>query len=401
LKQLFRHAHANVPFHRQKFDRLGLAPGAFRGLDDLHRIPIANKSDITAQEHEALISETVNPENLILHCTSGTSGRPLRIYRSWHEERMLQQLRWKVYLTYGWRPTMKRAKMDIPPRKNPGRILQALNRFGLMRSRPFRSTAPAEELIQGIADYGPDILSGYPEGIAALARACRESEGGQISPRHVCSGGGQLTQLARAQILEAFPSAPVYDVYGSTEFNLLAWQCPETDYFHVSEEGMILEVLDEDGCPVPEGARGQVVGTALHSFAMPLLRMPVGDMAVRGPEACPCGAGFATLGAISGRLSDLFTLSGGRTLHPFLVLDPLDTMKAEWLRRYRLVQTARDHLVLELVARPQPADREVSELQASLSALIPNDIRLDIRFVERMPQESSGKFRLSVPLTDP
>jgi len=398
LRQLVEHAYARVPYYRERRDKLGLPPGAFKGLEDLDKIPVGRKADITEQEHRALLADSYSRQRLILHCTSGTSGRPLRIYRSWHEERMLQLLRLKAYLSYGWTPLKKTAKVSMPSSQAPNLPHRILSRFGLFRVRSFSCFDPPEKLIHDIAEYRPDILGGYPESLAALARTYVQSEWPAISPRYVNCGGGMLTQLARGQLHKAFPSVPVQDVYGSTEFNLVAWQCPDTSYYHVCEEGMVLEVLDQDGRPAPIGQRGQLVGTALHSFAMPILRMPLGDMVVRGPESCPCGAGFTTLQEINGRTSELFTLSGGRTIHPFLVLEPLDSLQADWLHRYRLVQIAPDHLVVELVAQPIPDNRQVALLVESISAPLPADIRVEIRFVEQMPQEESGKFRLSVPL---
>lgn len=398
LRQLVQHAYTRVPYYRERRAKLGVTPETFKGLEDLDKIPLGRKADITEQEHRALLADSYSQQRLILHCTSGTSGRPLRIYRSWHEERMLQLLRLKAYLSYGWTPLMKQAKVNMPSSERLNLPHRILSRFGLFRVRSFSCFDSPEKLIHDIANYRPDSLGGYPESLAALARTYVQSEWPPISPRYVSCGGGMLTHLAREQLRKAFPSTPFHDVYGSIEFNLIAWQCPNTSYYHVCEEGMVLEVLDEDGRPVPVGQRGQLVGTTLHSFAMPLLRMPLGDMVVRGPESCPCGAGFKTLQEVSGRTSELITLSSGRTIHPFLVLGPFRSLQADWLHRYRLVQIARDHLVVELVAQPIPDNRQVSLLLKSLSEPLPADIRVEIRFVEQMPQEESGKFRLSVPL---
>ena len=88
----------------------------------------------------------------------------------------------------------------------------------------------------------------------------------------------------RQQITQGF-RAPVFEMYDSHEFNLLAWECSATGEMHISDYGMILEVL-RDGRPVREGERGEVVGTNLYAYTMPFIRYRLGDIVTKGSEVC-------------------------------------------------------------------------------------------------------------------
>jgi phenylacetate-CoA ligase len=62
---------------------------------------------------------------------------------------------------------------------------------------------------------------------------------------------------------------------------------------------VVLEVLAAGG-PAAVGEAGGAPLTGLHGFAMPFVRYLVGDIVVRGPVPCPCGAPFSTIAAIEG-----------------------------------------------------------------------------------------------------
>jgi phenylacetate-CoA ligase len=92
----------------------------------------------------------------------------------------------------------------------------------------------------------------------------------------------------------------VHDVYGCEEVGYLALQCPRHDHYHVQSESVLVEILDDEGRPVPPGEMGWVVVTPLVNFAMPLLRYRIGDLAEVGPP-CPCGRGLPVLARVPGR----------------------------------------------------------------------------------------------------
>ena len=46
LRWTLRHAYANVPFYRKKFDAAGLSPQDCRSLEDLASFPVTTKDDL-------------------------------------------------------------------------------------------------------------------------------------------------------------------------------------------------------------------------------------------------------------------------------------------------------------------------------------------------------------------
>ncbi len=83
-------------------------------------------------------------------------------------------------------------------------------------------------------------------------------------------GAEASTALMRRQIERGY-GAPLAKVYGRHEVVFIAMQRAGRDDFRVCGEAVVFEVL-KDGRAAEAGERGEVVVTALHSFAMPFIR---------------------------------------------------------------------------------------------------------------------------------
>jgi hypothetical protein len=65
--------------------------------------------------------------------------------------------------------------------------------------------------------------------------------------------------------------------------------CETGGNYHVEERNALVEILDEEGRPLPPGRDGEVVVTALENLAMPLLRCRSGDRGHWLEDRCYCG----------------------------------------------------------------------------------------------------------------
>ena len=263
-------------------------------------------------------------------------------------------------------------------------------RLGLLPRTVVHCLLPTEEIVTQLREVRPDVLVGYPSILTDVADTVIAGGLRDLRPRFVAVGGETGTAGMKQRIRRAF-EAPVYSVYGAEEFNLVAWGCPRSGLYHVCDENLILEVL-RGGRPVDPGEEGEVVGTPLHSLAAPLIRYPPGDLAVRGPAPCPCGAPYSTLLRVEGGTLDVFSLPGGRVLYPFRVVAPL-LEQAPWLRRCQLVQRDLDRFELLGALMNCSTTNDVEPLAQSLRAVLGDAVHLDIRMVEEIPVGPGGKYQ--------
>lgn len=396
LRRLIRHAYRNVPHYRRLFDHTGIKPEDIRTVADLSAIPVTAKKDLATLSPEEVVARGVDPRSLAIHKTSGSSGEPFTIRRTRSESALLEAFRFRAMRYYGLRMTDRRAAINLlrpSPRRARWISLRTLRTLGNYRRTEIDCLRPPEEIIAILRDLHPDIVGGFAGAVSQVAQLMNDDDRRIIRPRFVVVGGEVLTPLMRQQVFAAF-QAPVFNLYGSHEFNLIAWQCKETGDFHTCDDGMIVEVL-KGNRPASAGERGEVVGTSLHSFAMPFIRYRLGDIVTKGSETCACGMPFSTIRAIQGRMVDYFPLPNGRVIHPYEIVLILMREGAPWLRSYRLLQEREDRVLLYAVASVEPTRFQLDRLATAITAVLGRDVEFQVRLVPEIQLEESGKFRIS------
>jgi len=256
---------------------------------------------------------------------------------------------------------------------------------------------PLERIVREMEAFRPNVIIGYSGVLARLACELLQRGGRRIRPRFLQADSEVLTSTMRIQIREGF-GAPVFEMYDSYEFNMLAWECGSTGELHVCEDGVVLEVL-KDGRPCPEGERGEVVATGLHSYAMPFIRYRLGDVVTQGTESCGCGLPFSTIRSVQGRMIDHFPLPDGRLLHPYDIVNMLYDA-AGWLGQYQLMQERTDRIVLRIVPIADPPPDGVACIEARVKSLLGPLVEFAAVLVAGIEIETSGKGRVSRSLVN-
>ena len=393
LRRLLAHAYENVEYYRRLFDRSGIKPGDIRSVADLSAIPVTSREDIRDSAVEDVVARCVDPRRLLTWNTSGSSGMPLDIRRTWWEERTLNVRRFRAYREMGLRARDRIASVCRPQPTGANdhqwlhRTLQSL---GVYRRVPVSCFDACGEIVRKLADAKPDVVFGSPGVLSLVARNIDPKSRLQVQPRFIGAGGEVLTPSMREQIGQGF-GARVFDTYASYEFSLMAWECPATGRMHVCDDSVIVEVI-KDGRPAAPGERGEVVATALHSFAMPFMRYRLGDIVTKGEVGCPCGAPYSTIREIQGRIIDHFVLPGGRVVNPYAVTGPLKRT-APWIKQFQLTQESEDRFIFRIVAATRPSGQDLASLSACAKTIVGPDVRFETRVVPDIPLEPSGKFR--------
>jgi phenylacetate-CoA ligase len=395
LRALVRHAYENVPFYRALYDEHGIDPQSIRGVEDLHRLPITHRQIFQSLPLEQRLVRGTDQRRLIVRKTSGSSGQPLAICRTWMEERSLGLLRWRAMFDSGYRPTDRYAgvlmnhKLQSADVQLPLRMLRAA---GVLRMQMIDCVQEPKAILDALRVLDPQFIGGFPGVLARVAVLASATAGPPLRPRLLVTGGETITPLMRKQIEQNF-AAPLFDTYGSVEFNLIAWQCREGGAMHTCDDGVIAEVLAPDGTPVPAGGRGELVGTNLHSFAMPFIRYRMGDVVTRGDDCCSCGTPFGSIASIQGRMIDHFLLPGGRVLHPWELMT--DLVNPNIVREYQLLQESESRVLLRIVPQRSLSEAEVRALREPMERILGRLVTFELRLVDRIPLEVTGKFRSS------
>lgn len=397
IRKIVAHAYAKVPYYRRLFDEHGIAPRDIRGMADLGRIPVTTRQDLQRTTVSDQVAEGVDPSKLIVRRTTGSTGEPLSVRRTWTEEQILNFARFRALRSYGlrWSDIIAVPRIPVPhhPRDHyvPRLIADA---FHFYRKTLVDVRADLDAGSQ-LCESQPEVVMGWPSVLSQVAdqwRAASTKSGGKCKPpRFILSGGEMLTPSAKRHISETF-GAPVYDMVGAHEFSLVAWECGKTGAFHLSDETIAIEILT-DGRPAKPGEAGVLVGTTLHSFAMPFIRYRLGDVVTRGDDVCGCGQPYSTITTINGRIADQFPLPHGRVIHPQDIAR-VAAIAANWIRQLQVVQESAEHMTLRFATLRQPDETEMAKLRAELESLLGSGVKLDIVLVPELLPGPDGKFRV-------
>ena len=402
LRRLLLHAYENVPYYRALFERNRLHPRHVRGTIDLDLIPISSKQDLRNLPLEKVIAAGHDPARLLTARTSGATGQPFVIRRTWLEDKRNHLFRLRALASIGMRLGDRRVAVGLLRPTDPNdlkRIARPLRRLGVSDIPRLNGLEEPEIIAARLRSRRPDVLTGMPGILCRVADYLISSGAEPVHPQLVVVSGEVLTSVMQRRLEQAF-QAPVYQAYASHEFPLLGSQCTRSGELHCCDDGVILEVL-RDGRPAAPGEQGEVVVTNLNAFAMPFIRYRLGDVATAGLEQCACGAPFSTIRQVQGRSMDTFILPDGRALHPYQLINTFTGRNDSWIWQYQLVQERRDRIVLRVIPNGNTASDHIPRVEQSVLSVLGPGVEFRVELLDHIPLEHNGKFRLARSLVEP
>jgi phenylacetate-CoA ligase len=379
MVRMMRHAATAVPFYQ----RLRIAPESIQSAADIERFPLISKRDIQ-RDPDALLA--AGYAVTALHCsrTSGSSGEPTKTYfdpDSWLLCKYALKAR-RVAATVGL-PLLRRVVIVSEQRpealadlavSGPSQLL------GLFPRRFVSIHAPMEAHLGDMASFRPAIVYAFPSYFLDLITTAQLRGHSLPHIPHLCTSSEVLSPAHRARIESAF-GGRVWDVYGSTEFKEVAWQCGHGRY-HINFESVDVETTQLQS--------GAVVLSTLCNRAMPLLRFQTGDQATFDHEPCPCGRQSGHFSGFAGRVADTITLPSGRRLMPYLLTTDIEL--EESILQYRIVRTEADAFRIDAVVR-QPGQSAAwrERVGAQFLRIAGEPLRVSVREVAALERAPSGK----------
>jgi phenylacetate-CoA ligase len=307
---------------RSKCDAIGLEPGDVRGVDDLARLPVTRKEEMSADVEanppygtfQSLTDSEWLKHGWQVFQTSGTTGVP-RAFRysqfdrglwAWNNSRALYAMGIRgghdvVLLCFGYGPHVFMWGMHY-----------ALNLMGVPIV-PGGVDSKTRALM--IHRYRVTILFATPSYLLYLADVMRQQglDPASSTVERVVTGGEPVPVTTQQRIAAAW-GAEVHQSYGCTEAapSCGGYTCGAGDWFHFMDDTHILETVDPETMqPVRDGESGLSVVTNLFSDSSPQIRFLVGDFTRLTHEPCDCGRTHVrALGGFSGRADDMLNVRG-------------------------------------------------------------------------------------------
>jgi phenylacetate-CoA ligase len=387
LTRLIQHVYRSVPYYKELFRSLGLRPCDIRTVHDLEKIPVMPSKAYRNIPLSDRISKEIDLDQCVSASTNGTTGSPLTVHFRTCDSTKLN-LNWvRPLLANGVGLFHKRvvlARPNLIPNK-----AKWYQRIGLWRSRGISVFDDPQDWIALLKTYKPNIIHGYSTALKLMAESIDESEKPYIAPRIVFSVSETMDDDCRKKVSKTFNSR-VIDLYGAAEAGCIAWECPICSRYHINADTVIVEFL-ERGTASGSELQNHVIVTNLYSFAMPIIRYEVNDVAIPISGQNACGRGLPSMKLLLGRSDDFVTLPSGKRVSPRLFSALM--WDIDGLIQWRVEQERRDNLLISIVPSKAYSNRTIEQIRNTLAKQLKENIPIEIRLVEAIPRDPSGKLR--------
>ena len=306
------HVYKNLPYYRDLMDKKGVKPEDIKGIEDIHKLPFIEKSDLRETYPYGMLAVPL-ADCVRIQSTSGTTGRRVIAYYTQHDVDL-------------WDDCCARAIIATGADRED--VVQVSYGYGLFTGGPGlnggshkvgsltlpMSSGNTERQLQFMMDMQATVLCCTPSYAAYLGESLKEAgyTPDQIPLKAGIFGAEPWTQEMRRNI-EATLGIKAYDIYGLTEISGpgVSFECSAQAGMHVNEDHFYAEIINpETGETMPDGEKGELVFTCLDKEAFPLLRYRTRDICVLNREKCSCGRTHVRMAKPMGRSDDMMIIRG-------------------------------------------------------------------------------------------
>ena len=399
LKRLLVYAEQNVPFYKKRFRKNNFSPTTLKDITQLIEIPPLTREDL--QEHwKEIISQSYSVKKLSKGSSSGSTGLPVFYYKDNIASSAGQAAHLLGWSLSGWQLNMK----GLHIWGNPSTVNNEWKRTSSkIKAKLFgHHKFPAYQLNDGkkflelydiLNNYQYDFIDGYTNAIYLFAVFLKENNLKlNYKIKYVLTTAENLQDFQRETIEKYI--APVYDTYGCSEINGIAYECQECGNYHIIDPHVVVEF----GNIVDDIGSRELIITDLDNRAFPLIRYKNDDLAVPSKENL-CSIKFNTINSVSGRQSDLILLPNGGTLSVPSFFGSMLLKQIAGIKKYQIEKIKENLIIINLVVSSSFQNEDKQRINSALFEYLGNKINYEIKFVDDIYTSKNGKFKLLIDRT--
>ena len=391
LQAMVKHAARHVPYYRELFNAVDVPWKEIRSISDLSKIPLLEKDDLL-KGGERFVSQGMGKYLLSKARTSGTTGKPLNVYRDYYSVNFERANVYRLWQQAGYGlgdPFVTIRGESICQTHGSRKHYWAMNHIHneLIMSSFHLSGKTMSDYWDRIMSFHPSYIYCYPQSLLTLLNYAEENN----YPLHTLAVKGVFTSSETVppvlrQRVNALLGCPIVDYYNTAERAIPIASCEYGNY-HVLEDCGIAEFLPVD----PERNLYEIIGTGLTNRGMPLFRYRTRDIVEYLPHTppCPCGRHFRQVKQIIGRPAEHIIGANGRVISG-AGLTHIFYGKDTQVIETQVIQQDEKRICLRIV----PADSFSAQHKAVLSDAFEKytGIVPEIEIVPSIERSHSGKF---------
>lgn len=389
--KLIEFAIEHSPYYKET---LGKIPNV-TNIHNIRQLPIVNK-EILRTNIQDIVAKT--DEKLSKSKTGGTTGKSLEVqnFHRNNQERFafLDDFRSRFGYELGKKTAWFSGKNLLTAKD--------INKNRFWKTDPFHnvkyySTFHMKEdylkyYVEDIIKYQPEYLVGFPSTMLEIAKYGLRNNFDFPSNtiKAIFPTAETITEESRKTI-ETFFKTKLYNQYASSEGAPFIFEC-ENGNLHLELQSGVFEVLDENDQPTNSG---RLVVTSFTNEGTPLIRYDIGDSITLEDETktCTCGNNNPLVKVILGRIDDYVYSPENGKINLGNVSNTLKDTKG--IIRFQAVQNDLNEIEVFTVVDHTIYNATIEKkFIQNWKDRIGDSMKISIKYVEDIPVEKSGKFRI-------
>jgi phenylacetate-CoA ligase len=259
------------------------------------------------------------------------------------------------------------------------------------------------QYVKRINQIKPYLILTYTNIIDELTHFIQEHHLSVYSPPAIMTTGGVLFPEIRARIKEVFPTAEIFNRYGSREVGDIACNCAQSaGLLHLIPDIHYLEIVDDKGKEVKPGEIGNIIVTLLTNYTMPLIRYQIGDLGVLSEKKAQCGHGWPLLENVVGRNNSSFKNKFGDCI-TIAVIFPLLYFQGN-IQQFQVIQETVNFIVINLVlinkTKLKDMDKNFQEINQKIEKIMGHKTTIKYNILDEIKPSPSGKYMYAFSKVD-
>lgn len=359
-----------IPFYRRLWSNQGIEAGDIKGLEDITKLPVYDKSDLMASVNDYPPYGDFDGRGdapVVFHTTSGTTGRPQPLMFGPKGREITNLLVGRMYRWMGLgRDDVVQSVYGHGMINGGHYIREAVTHFtnALFLSAGTGIETRSINQVNLMADFNVSCMVGFVDYIRKLAEvAAAEDLFDRINLKMII---GHLGTEDRASTEAAWQGAKAFDWYGVGDTGSIAGEGPERDGMYVWEDAQYLELLDVDtGMPVAPGETGDMVVTCLFKDDIaPCIRFNTHDITEERTDSNATGMVFKRITGFKGRSDNMVKLRGINIFPHAIgaIIEGRSDLTGEYVCRVSRDDSGRDEMHVTLESRGNSDHAQTADL---------------------------------------
>lgn len=386
--EFIKYANENSTFYKELYRDVDI--NSINQISDIKKLPIVDKEMIRANITEV---NTVERKGAVEGHTGGTTGKSLVVLMTPNDMMkrmaMLDHFKFRVGFEH---LKMKRATFNgkhiVPPLQKK-KVFWRYN--AACKQMIYSSFHLTEEnmkyYVESLNEFQPQAIDGFFMSMCDVAGYIeRHSIKLTFKPVAIFPTSETLTDSGR-ELLERVFDCKVYDQYASSEGAPFVTECKK-QVLHVELASGVFEHFEENS--------DEILVTSFTTHGTPLIRYRIGDSMTfeSGNTRCHCGMDRPIVKSIQGRKLDFLYTSDGARINGGNVANLFKNMPNALIRAQTIQDEMNEITILLEVDKNKYKPEYDEMLEDEFLHKFGRGTKINIRHVEEIPREKSGKFRM-------